>query len=130
MRRLRLVATDLQDGLNLGRDVGLLVQLDALLVGPGRALRGDPLQVGQHHAVSLGHCLELVKQKLQQLQQQPAEGSRERVLDKSVRSPSNSCPLESLVFFCLADTQGYFRPRPCARLVEKVANGPLLDLNE
>lgn len=74
--------TDLQDRLNLGRDVGLLVQLDALLVGPCRALRCDPLQVGQHHAVGLGHCLELVKQKLQQFQQQPAEGGRERGLEQ------------------------------------------------
>lgn len=73
-----VIQTDLQHRLNLGRDVGLLIQLDALLVGPGRALCRDPLQVGQHHAVSLGHCLELVKQKLQQFQQQPVEGSRGR----------------------------------------------------
>lgn len=59
---LLFVSTDLQDRLNLGRDISLLVQLDALLVGPGRALCSDALQVGQHHAVSLCHCLELVKQ--------------------------------------------------------------------
>jgi len=54
--------SDLQHGLDLGRDVGLLVEFDALLVGPARALHSDLLQVGQHHAVSLGHCLELIKQ--------------------------------------------------------------------
>ena len=69
--------SDLQHSLDLRRDVGLLVQLDALLVRPARALHGDLLQVGQHHAVSLGHCLELIKQQLQQLQQQPVEGGRE-----------------------------------------------------
>lgn len=46
-------------------------------MGPAWALHRDLLQVGQHHIVSLGHCLELIKQKFQQLQQQPVEGDRE-----------------------------------------------------
>lgn len=70
--------TDLQHRLDLGRDVRLLVQLDALFVGPARALHRNLLQVGQHHAVSLSHGFEFVKQKLQKLQQQPAEGARGR----------------------------------------------------
>lgn len=113
-----VIQTDLQDRLNLGRDVGLLIQLDALLVGPSRALCRDPLQVGQYHTVSLGHCLELVKQKLQQFQQQPVEGSRERGEQKwdprCIHSPGNLCPLKFLVLFYLADTQGYMRACPCA----------------
>lgn len=72
-----MLISDLQHRLDLGRDVGLLVEFDALFMGPARALHRDLLQVGQHHTVSLGHCLELVKQKLQQLQQQPVEGARE-----------------------------------------------------
>lgn len=73
----QLLISDLQHRLDLGRDIGLLVELDALFVGPARALHCDLLQVGQHHTVSLGHCLELVEQKLQQFQQQPVEGARE-----------------------------------------------------
>lgn len=69
--------TDLQHRLDLGRDVSLLVKLDALFVGPGRALRCNLLQVGQHYTVGLGHCLELVEQELQKVQQQPVEGARE-----------------------------------------------------
>lgn len=61
-----LLISNLQHRLDLSRDVSLLVKFDAFFVGPGRALHRDPLQVGQHHTVSLGHCLELVKQKLQQ----------------------------------------------------------------
>ena len=71
-----LLKTNLQHCLDLGRDVSLLVKLDVLLLGPARALRGDLLHVCQHHAVSLGHCFELLKQELQQFQQQPAEGDR------------------------------------------------------
>lgn len=77
--------SDLQNGLDLGRDVGLLVQLDALLLGSTRALHCDLLQVGQHHTVSLGHCLEFIEQELQQFQQQPAEGARESRKTKNVR---------------------------------------------
>lgn len=73
------VESDLQHSLDLGRDVGLLVQLDALLVGAARALHGDALQMGQHHAVRLRHRLELVKKEFQQLQQKPAVG-RQRVI--------------------------------------------------
>lgn len=68
--------TDLQHRLDLGRDVGLLVEFDALFVSPARALHCDLLQVGQHHTVRLGHCLELVKQKLQQFKHQSVEGAR------------------------------------------------------
>jgi len=70
--------SDLQHRLDLGGDVGLLVQFDALFVGAAGALHCDPLQVGQHHAVSLGHRLELIEQQLQQIQQQPVEGARGR----------------------------------------------------
>lgn len=51
----------------------MLVQLDALFLG----LHPDVIQVGKHHTVSLGHCLELVEQELKQFQQKPAEGARE-----------------------------------------------------
>lgn len=60
-----LLISDLQHSLDLGRDIGLLVELDAFFMGPARALHSDLLQMGQHHTVSLGHCLELIKQKLQ-----------------------------------------------------------------
>ncbi|TNN49390.1 hypothetical protein EYF80_040402 [Liparis tanakae] len=75
---LLLLVSDLQHRLDLGGHVGLLVQLDALFVGAAAALHRDALQVGQHHAVSLGHRLELIKQQLQQIQEQPAGGARGR----------------------------------------------------
>lgn len=70
--------SDLQHCLDLGGDIGLLVELDALLVRAAGALHRNLLKLGQHHAVSMGHRLELLKQQLQQVQQQPAEGARGR----------------------------------------------------
>lgn len=121
-----VIQTDLQDRLNLGRDVGLLIQLDALLVGPSRALCRDPLQVGQYHTVSLGHCLELVKQKLQQFQQQPVEGSRERGRTE-MRPALHSFPrqLVSTEVPCVvlfSRYSGLYESLPLCRLVEKVVN--------
>lgn len=121
-----VIQTDLQDRLNLGRDVGLLIQLDALLVGPSRALCRDPLQVGQYHAVSLGHCLELVEQKLQQFQQQPVEGSRERgraEMRPAVHSfPPQLVPAEVPCIVLFSRYSGLYESLPLCRLVEKVVN--------
>lgn len=69
--------SDLQYCLDLGGDIGLLVEFDALFVCPGWALDHDLLQVSQHHTVGLGHRFELLKQQLQQIQKQPVEGARE-----------------------------------------------------
>lgn len=73
----QMTQSDLQYCLDLGRDVSLLVQLDALCVGSCRALPCDLLQFGQYDTVGLGHSLELFEQKLQQFQQQPVDGARE-----------------------------------------------------
>lgn len=75
---LTVAQTNLQHSLDFSRNVSLLVELDVLFRGPTRTLRCNLLHVGQHNTVSLRHRLELVKQKLQQFQQQPAERARER----------------------------------------------------
>ena len=75
--------SDLQHSLDLGRDVCLLVQFDAFLVGTAGAFLHNLLQLGQHHAVRRRHCLELVKQQLQQFKQQPAEGAREKQRERA-----------------------------------------------
>lgn len=100
---MRVPVSDLQHRLDLGGDVGLLVQLDALFVGAARTLHGDALQVGQHHAVGLRHRLELVKQQLQQLQQQAAEGAREKGREKKKDWMSGGRRERRCSFFLLED---------------------------
>lgn len=73
--------SDLQYCLDLGGDVSLLIEFDALFMCPGWALDHDLLQVSQHHTVGLGHCFKLLKQQLQQFPQEPIEGARESTME-------------------------------------------------
>lgn len=73
--------SDLQYCLDLGGDVSLLIEFDALFMCPGWALDHDLLQVSQHHTVGLGHCFKLLKQQLLQFQQKPIEGARESTME-------------------------------------------------